>query len=267
MKLYPTYERSISLELTLFDGKKIHLKNLPSFKERIAYINSTLFNNATYFDYYLDNIKERWLGKKIVNRPYPLEHVKSTLNIIATYLLLSNDLHDTYAKRFLTLHKKSLKKLMTEEEQKEYTYLRKNIYYHKQTKSTRIDQVVIFICEIDFENTLNESIRIFENCNDFTSAHILKRLFFKTECINEIKEKAFSYSNLISQLTRTIAQNKKLISKIYTTENLKMSIDTLLKLSREIKTLNNDIRFYESQIKDLYDQYCNLLGINQWALK
>ncbi|MED1665761.1 hypothetical protein [Brevibacillus laterosporus] len=258
------------MELTLFDGKKIHLKNLPSFKERIAYINSTLFNNATYFDYYLDNIKERWLGKKIVNRPYPLEHVKSTLNIIATYLLLSNDLHDTYGKRFLALHKKSLKKkLMTEEEQKEYTYLRKNIYYHKQTKSTKIDQLVIFICEVDFETKLNESICYFENlnCNDFTSIHVLKRLSFKRECINEIKEKAISYSNLISQLTRTIIRNKKLITQIYTAKNLKMNIDILIKLSREIKALNNDIRFYESQIKDLYDQYCSLLGINQWALK
>src|SRR5690606_2768879 len=139
--------RGILLMFKLHNNKELNLPVKLSYEDRIELINNEILNHKKYEDYYnknslkltelqIDNIKKRWIGVKKVNNPYPDETLKTSFDILSTYLIYSKDYSvlkeiNRFSQLMIKKNSKRKQDELTEQEEKELSKLRKNVLFYK----------------------------------------------------------------------------------------------------------------------------------------
>lgn len=256
------------MKLQLAYENILELPNLPTFRERVAYVNSNIFDNKQYMtenenekitfeDYYNKNslterdelewsqVVERWLGVKRVGSPYKDESVKLTIDFIAGYLLGSKDVsmkHEVHKYKVL-----QRKKLQNEElsdiETKELKTLNKYIVAY-----SLLGEELVFMFNDTYERQLKDTLK---HIKDEKSR---KRIKSSIKKCGLLRIKAMNTSKQIKSLSKKIDKNMIKAKGFYrelkdnkNNESLFSEIVGLIKQTRNTKSKINALE---------YDLYC-----------
>lgn len=241
---------------------KVKLHWLETFNDRVEYIEENVLNVDRYRVYYKE-CPSRWLGIKIVNRPAKMENVKFTLDYIAGYLLNTKEYSvHSKKKRYLELLEKSTSDNFDNELQHELDELKDNILYRRPSKSFKITKNFILMENKKYEQYLRDCLMRYEdnletdNELNYQDTYCLNKTTDQMVRINYIKVRVKEIVSLLNVLNEMKKKIKNEIS--YTYSKLKESKSELVNIiasSKQLKKINEDVRYYRMLIEELSDEY------------
>lgn len=241
----------------------LKLKKYNTYQERLDFIQEHFFKNNKYKTYYSQS-PALWLGVKLPNKPHKIEHVKTVLDYIATYLLSAKE-HSTHnkKKRYLELLElKANQDKLDSELYRELSHLSKEIIYHPPSKSFKMNRNLVFFENSNYKSFLikckNKYIDFLNNDHvlNYTESFCLKKTEEEIQAIEYIEKKVKANLNKISHLNKKRDDLKKLVRENYKSlkEN-KANLSTMIKQSNLLKKINDEIKFLKNEIHDLYKDY------------
>lgn len=239
----------------------IELPPLPSYKDRLNYIEENIFSNEKYKSFYgifdegeefklnkklSEQIENRWLGIKTVGQPDNInEHVKFFVDSLANYLLNSKNYSSKkQISRYYNL-KKKLNTDLKDTEKLEYELLEKNFLFIKEYPRNYKKENVIFYINKDAEQLfIDKNIKYkYDTCNQY-----------KEECINAISD-IEKYEKEKTELLDLINMEYSMMNEIKDKELSNSIIKKISGYSNRIKMIEDEIMYLEKQISYLYSDY------------
>jgi len=254
--------------LRLYDNTSMKLELFPTFNKRVEYINENLFNNVLHETYYnicsrnfknknqIENIENRWLGIKVVNKPNKDEKLKATLNYIAGYLLGEKEYPiNIKIRRYLELSRLSDP---TQNELVELNSLKNNVLYCKSQKFRDNRKDFIIMINSHMENLLMHNLNKLEQIEnrEYTEQFMYDYTIDRLNVCNDIK---YKISSTVDTLHTNIIKKENLFREIQSEyKNIQNSDDTIKYISnivKDIKKIDSDNIYLEKQIEYLNDEY------------
>lgn len=262
------------MKLRLAYENELELTNLPTFRGRVSFINSNIFNNKenmlsekegkimSFEEFYnitssVDRseveemqIKDRWLGIKRVGSPHKDESMKMTLDFIATYLLNSkeyssrSDIHE-----LKKLQKKKVSSSIDKAEAKELERLKKNTIFYKIGSRSSDEEDIVFYFNKGYEDMLKrrvkeESLPLIEN--KITNCKKLRGLANqKAKKYNGIKEKILNVESGIKKYYQDLKDDRK---------NAEL-FNKIIFMVKSARRLEKELGYLEEELKILTDDY------------
>lgn len=246
------------MKVRLYDNNTVELNlNLNTFQDRVAYIDDKIFSNKKYKNYY-DTNSQRWIGVKVVNKPYPTQHIRSVLDFLTGYIVGAKDYSakKDINKFFKLVEIKShATKPMTFDEQIEFDKLKNNVLYYK----SGINNIIFYInrnAERDMQKALERLQSL--GYKDYTIQFAISDLQNRLEVCEQTKK---SCRQIIKNLQKSQEKKEKLLTlvKNYSIMIDKMKRNTkllkIISIINEVQQLDKDIKYNNNLIVQLYDDY------------
>jgi hypothetical protein len=258
------------LSLRLYDGKNIWVKFYDTYQERLNFINKEIFSKSKYNNYYnitdpslfQDNsneISNRWLGIKIINRPNKNEHTKVILDFLSGYLAGSRDhSYKIIIKRYyelLDIIKNTKENKEKESALEEISRIKVNFLYIKNSGDKRD---FIFYENIPAEEFITKNILRFKSkkkksrTDNFMMYDLMNRLNIATYS----KNKCLEYKDRISKNLKEKEELIKLLKVEYELiEKNDDNFDNITYFLRRINEIEEENYYFDQEIQNFYDNY------------
>ncbi|WP_099301847.1 hypothetical protein [Bacillus sp. Marseille-P3800] len=284
------------MKILLADNTKLKLEHFKKSNKRIYFINKHILQNDdsdrnkmngyTYKEFYNSlpcssnkdekaEINARWIGRMNTQKSRHSDHMKQSLDIMASYILFSNEFsQEKNLEQYFAIQRKQLNEL-TQEEMKFKEVIEENFIYLR-------DINCFFYINKKYENFIRRRIREFKGIiavtnnskGNFSRAELksyevnilpisevvfrLSRLELNLSELENLKEKARKFSANIERMNK---ETEALNSNLFESYNrLNIEKDTalskeILNLINEIKQIKDEARITEYAIADLYSDY------------
>lgn len=263
------------MKFILHDGGELSLPIKLGYHDRVELINNEILHNENHEHYYnknsyrlsdgsIENIAKRWIGIKRVNMPHPDETLKTSFDILSTYLVYSKD-HSATSEisRFEHLMMKK-RDALSKNEEKELNKLTKNVIYFKLLSKGNSKNIV-FYNNSRYEKFLDQKIKDLYNEDVYCDSDLertKRRLKQKQMDIgyikNEVKASAFRIDNKKENIKFLKGEIKTLYQELKSDKkNLEIVNDIKDKINN-IKSLRKDIEIIEDTVRNLTDDYLQI---------
>ncbi|MEB5480813.1 hypothetical protein P8825_14705 [Shouchella clausii] len=286
------------MQIVLADNKKIKLEQFKKSNKRIHFLNKHILDNDdsnrekmngySYKEYYNSlprsndpeekkEISARWIGAMDTQNSRRSNHIKQTLDIMASYILLSNEFtQEKKLKKFFSLHNENH---LTLEQHAFKQSMTKNFIYLK-------DSSCFFYINTKYENFLKRRIKEYKTIIDIDNNHKnstseaklivfyknklpvpevekrLKRLQVNLSQLNTIKSQAKKTSQTINTIEQKIKNSTKevkiLVNNLADDKHNHELARQISKAVLHIRKLNDEKTLLQNQITDLYSQYTSV---------